>query len=331
MRTLNYIQAIAEGLLQAMESDEKVFLLGEGVDNVTGIYGTVLPAYQRFGPKRVIDTPLSENGLTGIAIGAALDGMRPVLFHQRNDFMLLTIDQLVNNAAKIPYVSAGRHRVPLTVISFVARKPGEGAQHTQSLQALFAHIPGLKVIMPANPVDAKGLLLAAIADDGPVIVLYHRALFEETAEVSEGAYQLPIGQARIVRPGRDLTLVAISAALKDGLAAAEQLAENISVEVIDLRSIRPLDKDLIINSVRRTGRLLVVDTGWPTYGVGAEIIAAVAEAGVALEVPPRRLGMRETPAPASPYLLGGYHPDTGQIVDVIKYMLAQPAACQSLV
>ena len=324
MRELSYIQAIAEGLTQAMEQNERVFLLGEGVDNITGVYGTVLPAYRQFGPDRVIDTPLSENGLTGIAIGAALDGMRPVLFHQRNDFMLLTMDQLVNNAAKIPYVSAGRHRVPLTVVSFVARKPGEGAQHTQSLQALFAHVPGLKVVMPANPYDAKGMLLSAIADDGPVIVLYHRALFEETTDVPEEIYALPSGQARIVWVGWDLTLVGVSAAVKDCLAVVDRLAGNISVEVIDLCSIRPLDKNLIIDSVRRTGRLLVVDTGWNSYGVAAEIIASVAEAGIALQAPPRRLGMRETPAPASPYLLDGYHPGTDQIVAEIRQAFAFP-------
>lgn len=318
-RNLTYVQAIAEGLEQAME-DPRVFLLGEGVDNITGIYGTILPSYRRFGPKRVIDTPLSENGLTGIAIGAAMDGLRPVLFHQRNDFMLLTMDQLVNNAAKLRYVSAGAHKVPLTVVSFIARKVGEGVQHSQSLQSLFAHIPGLKVVMPATPYDAKGLLLSAIADDDPVIVLYHRVLFEEQEPVPEELYFVPLGNARVVRKGYDVTIVAVSATLKDAQDAAKKLADDIDIEVIDVRSIRPLDSVTILNSVARTRRLLVVDTGWKSFGVSAEVISLVCEK-LELKSRPRRIALPEVPAPATPYLLKNYHPNAEQIIKTVRAMM----------
>lgn len=323
MRELSYTQAIAEALVQAMEKDDKVFLMGEGVDNITGVYGTVLPAYKQFGEKRVIDTPLSENALTGIAIGAAMDGLRPVLFHQRNDFMLLTMDQLMNHAAKICYMSGGRHRVPLTIVSFIARKPGEGGQHTQSLQSVFAHFPGLKVVMPANCMDAKGLLIEAIADDDPIIVLYHRSLFELKEPVSQDFFGVPIGPAYLARMGTDITIVAVSAAVQNAMEAFERLLEvDIVAEVIDLRTIRPYDREMIRRSVTKTRRLLVVDTGWRSFGVSAEIIACVCEElGTVLKVPPRRIGMVETPAPATPYLLKNYHPDTEQVITAVKEMV----------
>lgn len=323
-RQLSYIEAIAEGLVQAMEENEKVFLMGEGVDNVTGIYGTILPAYRKFGERRVIDTPLCENALTGIACGAAMDGMIPVLFHQRNDFSLLSLDQLVNHIAKIPYVSAGRHKVPFTMVSFVARKVGEGVQHSQSLQALFAHIPGLNVVMPTSPYDAKGLLISAILSDQPTIVLYHRALFDEKEAVPKEFFTLPFGKARILRGGRDITIVATSAAVKDALEAREILEnENgIRAEVIDLRSIKPLDSHAILSSVFRTGRLLVVDTGWEAFGVSAEILALVSERSLEnLKSRPRRVGMAPIPAPASPALLKNYHPTAEKICRVVREMI----------
>lgn len=324
VRMLSYTEAIAEALVQAMEFDQDVFLMGEGVDGITGIYGTVLPAFKRFGEKRVIDTPISENSLTGFAIGAAMDGMRPVLFHQRNDFMMLAMDQMVNHAAKIPYMSGGKHKVPLTIVSFVARKIGEGAQHTQSLQSIFAHFPGMKVVMPATPSDAKGMLLAAIADDDPVIVLYHRDLFTEKADVQEVMYQQPLGYCNFVRLGRSITVVAVSATVRDALSAASELYEKdgINVEIIDPRSIRPLHESAILESVRRTGRLLVVDTGWEFCGISAEILALVSEkAFSSLKTAPRRIGMRDTPAPAAPSLLENYHPNKEVIVRVIKEMM----------
>ncbi|HEY4475583.1 MAG TPA: transketolase C-terminal domain-containing protein [Candidatus Paceibacterota bacterium] len=323
LRELTYVQAIGEGFFRAMEKDQKVFLMGEGVDNVTGVYGTTLKAFGNFGPKRVIDTPLSENALTGIAIGAAMDGLRPVLIHQRNDFMLLTMDQLVNNAAKLKFVSAGRHSVPLTVVSFVARKPGEGVQHSQSLQALFAHIPGLKVVMPASPRDARDLLIATIQDDDPVIVLFHRSLFEEREWVPDDFSPEDPYSAKILQGGSDVTVVAVSVAVRDAKEAARLLKDEVSLEIIDLRSIRPLDTYLIVNSLRNTGRLLVVDTGWTSFGVSAEIVAQVAEQEdfSLFKAPPKRIGMLETPAPATPFLLTDYHPTAEHIVLAVRQLM----------
>jgi pyruvate dehydrogenase E1 component beta subunit len=322
-RNLSYVQAIGEALVQIMHEDSRVFLIGEGVDNITGIYGITLPAYQKFGPQKVIDAPISENGLTGICIGAALDGLRPVLFHQRNDFMMLTMDQLVNHAAKIGFVSNGRHKVPLTIVSFIARKVGEGVQHSQSFQALFAHIPGLKVVMPSSPYDAKGLLLSAIEDENPVIVLYHRTLFDEIQFVPRGFYKVPIGSARIIKPGKDITIIATSATIMDAQHAIDILQKDaIDPELIDLRSIRPLDKKLIIDSVKKTGRVVVVDTGWKTFGVTAEVVATISEGAFSsLKCSPKRIGMMEVPCPASPYLLKDYHPTKEQIVSTVREMM----------
>lgn len=322
LRELSYVQAIGEALTQAMELDNHVFLMGEGVDNVTGVYGTVLSVYSKFGSGRVIDTPLSENGLTGFAIGAALGGMRPVLFHQRNDFMLLTMDQLINHAAKINFMSGGKQRVPMTVVSFIARKIGEGAQHSQSLQAFFAHAPGLNVVMPTTPSDAKQLLLGAIFNNEPTVVLYHRDLFEERGTVDNVPHCLKPGFARVVKTGEDITVVAVSATIKDAIQASEALS-GISTEIIDLRSVRPLDEKTIIDSVKKTGRLLVVDTAWKSFGISAEIVSIVAENATAfLKSPPRRIGMKETPAPASPYLLENYHPTASMIITAVKEMMS---------
>lgn len=315
-RQLKYKEAAAEALLQAMEKDSRVFLMGEGVDNVRGVYGHTLSAYERFGPKRVIDTPLSENGLTGFAIGAALDGLRPVLIHQRNDFMLLTMDQMMNQAAKLGYASGGHHKVPLVILSFVARKAGEGVQHTQSLQSIFAHFPGIKVVMPSNPYMVKGAILAAIEDDDPVIVLEHCDLLEESGFVPEKYYTVPY-KSRMFECDvlEDITIVAVSAAVVNALEVQSELAKrNIFAEVIDLHSINPIDIDAIVSSVNMTGRLVIVDTGWQMCGIGAEIIARIAEENVTLESPPKRINMAPTPCPASHYLLKNYHPTTESII-----------------
>ena len=318
-REISYVQAIAEGLIQAMEADNRIFLIGEGVDNITGIYGIVLPAYKKFGEKRVIDTPLSENGLTGFVIGAAMDGMRPVLFHQRNDFMLLAMDQLVNNAAKLRYMSNEKQKAPLTIVSLIARKAGEGAQHSQSLQTLFAHIPGLKVVMPASPYNAKGLLASAIHDDDPVIVLYHRDLFEERGFVPEALYEVPLGKSFLVRSGNDITIIAVSATVKDALKAAEEMGEEISFDLIDLVSIRPFDKATILESVKKTGRVIVIDTSWKSFGISAEIVAFIAEEAFPfLKAPPIRIALPECPAPASQAAARYYHPNSEMITETIS-------------
>ena len=318
-RRLKYKEAATEAILQAME-DDRVFLMGEGVDNIRGVYGHTLPAYKKFGPKRVIDTPLSENGLTGFAIGAALDGLRPILIHQRNDFMLLTMDQIMNQAAKLNYISGGYHRVPIVILSFVARKAGEGAQHTNSLQSVFAHFPGIKVVMPSSAYSVKGAILAAVADDDPVIVLEHCALLEEIGSVPEERYIIPFGAKQLMN-GDDVTIVAVSAAVVDALEARDALvSKNIFAEIIDLQWINPLDTYLIAASVRKTGRLIVVDTGWQMCGVGGEIVARLAEKSIAFKSPPRRINMVYTSCPASHYLLNDYHPSAQSIVNAALEM-----------
>ncbi len=323
-RFITYKDAAAEALLQAMEKDEKVFLIGEGADNINGVGGHALPAIRKFGPSRVIDTPICENGLTGFAIGAALDGMRPVLLHQRNDFMLLAMDQMMNQAAVLRYASGGRHRIPLTILSFVARRPGEGAQHSHSLQSVFAHFPGIKVGMPASAVDAKGMLLSAIFDDDPVIILEHRhnTLYDKEEYVPEKYYETPF-KSNLVVEGLDITVVTVSITLLNALEAREELSANdILPEIIDLRWLRPLDIDPIIQSVKKTGRLLVVDTGWKICGISSEIIAQVCEKAYNyLKCPPRRITLPDAPCPASQFLEQYYHPSTEDIVKTVKEMV----------
>lgn len=321
---LAYKDAAAQALLMAMEKDNKVFLMGEGVDNITGVYGQVLPAYQNFGPSRIIDTPLCENGLTGFAIGAALDGMRPVLIHQRNDFMLLTMDQIMNQAAVLRYASGGRHRIPLTILSFVARRPGEGVQHSHSLQSVFAHFPGIKVGTPASAVDVKGMILSAIFDDNPTIILEHRhsPLFDKKEFVPKKYYETPFISNTVVM-GPDITIVTVSITLIDALKAQGELnTAGIFPEIIDLRWLRPLDINPIIRSVKKTGRLLVVDTGWKMCSISSEIIAQVCEnAYNYLKHPPRRITLPEAPCPASQFIEKYYHPNTKDIVKIIKEMV----------
>ncbi len=323
---ITYKDASAEALLMAMEKDEKVFLMGEGVDNIIGIYGQVLPAYRKFGPSRVIDTPLSENGLTGFAIGAALDGMRPVSIHQRNDFMLLAMDQMMNQAVKLRYASGGHHKVPLTILSFVARRPGEGVQHSHSLQSVFAHFPGIKVGMPASPVDAKGMLLTAIFDDDPVIILEHRhdPLFGKKEFVPKEYYETPL-TSNVVVSGQDITIVTVSITLLNAIEANNKLnAKNIYPEIIDLRWLRPLDINPIIQSVKKTGRLLVVDTGWKSCSISSEIVALVAEQAYGyLERPPQRIALPDTPCPASQFLESYYHPNSEMIVRAVEEMVGK--------
>ena len=323
-KLITYKDASAEALLTAMEKDEKVFLMGEGADNINGIGGQVLLAIRKFGLSRVIDTPLSENGLTGFAIGAALDGMRPVLIHQRDDFMLLAMDQMMNQAAKLRYMSGGRHRVPLTILSFVARRSGEGAQHSHSIQSIFAHFPGIKVGMPASAADAKGMLLSAIFDDDPVIILEHRhnPLYGKKGFVPEGYYETPY-TSKVVLFGRDITIVTVSITILDAVVAQKELnTENIYPEIIDLRWLRPLDIESIIQSIKKTGKLLVVDTGWKSCSISSEIVALVSEkAWNFLKCPPRRITLPDAPCPASQYLEPFYHPNPGMIVKAIEEMV----------
>lgn len=307
-----------------MEKDPNVFLLGEGVDAPRGIFGSTLGLKEAFGEKRVFDMPLSENGMTGVMIGAALAGMRPVMIHQRLDFTLYAMDQIVNHAAKRCYTSAGTQSVPLTIRAIVGRGWGQGSQHSQSLQSFFSHVPGLKVLMPATPYDMKGLLLSAIWDNNPVIVIEHRRLYDEVGEVPEEPYTIPIGKGVVHCEGIDVTLVAVSHMVLESLRAREILEEmGVSVEIVDPRSLKPLDETVILNSVRKTGRLVIADTGWKSCGISAEIAALTAEkAFSSLKAPIRRVALPEVPTPTSATLEQAFYPGSQEIVKAVCELMS---------
>ena len=316
LRGLTYRDAILEATSQAMEDDPDVFVMGQGVDDVGAVFGTTKGLMEKFGPIRVMDTPLAENGITGIATGAAIAGMRPILVHMRVDFLPLSMDQLINHASKWHYMFGGAASVPLTIRAITGRGWGSAAQHSQALHALLAHIPGLKVVMPASPYDAKGLLLAAIYDNNPVLFLEHRWLYEHIGHVPEERYIVPIGKGIIRKEGRDITIAAVSHMVSETLAASAMLAEKgIDAEVVDLRSLKPLDAGLVIESVKKTGRLVIADTGWKEYGIGAEVAARVFEHGFSfLKAPVERIALPDAPAPASSTLEAAYYPGKDDII-----------------
>src|SRR5262245_38427484 len=277
-RELSYAEAVREALAQAMEADERVFLMGEDIGVYGGAFQVTGDLIHRFGEDRVMDTPIAELGAAGVAVGAALAGSRPVFEFQFSDFATLAMEQIVNQAAKIRFMLGGKVSVPLVMRFPSGSGTGAAAQHSQSLEAWLAHVPGLKVVQPATPHDVKGLLLAAIDDPDPVMVFEHKLLYKMKGPVPEGHYTVPIGKAEISREGKDLTIVATSIMVHKALEAAETLAaEGIDVEVIDLRTIRPMDKETIIASVKKTSRLICVYEGVKTLGVGAEVSAMIAE------------------------------------------------------
>ena len=303
-----------------MAADDRVYLMGLGVTDPKGTFGTTLGLEARYGNRRVMDMPTSENAMTGIAIGSAITGMRPIMTHQRVDFALLALDQILNNAAKWHYMFGGKMSVPLVVRLVIGRGWGQGPQHSQSLQSVFGHFPGLKIVMPATPHDAKGLLAAAIADDNPVIYLEHRWLHEVVGAVPEQPYTVPIGKARVVREGKDLTIVTSSYMTLEAIRAADRLSElGIGAEVIDLRTIRPLDESAIVESVKKTGRLIAADLAWKAMGVASEVVAVAAEqAHGSLKQPPKRITFPDTPSPTSPALAKEFYPRAAHIVIAAK-------------
>jgi pyruvate dehydrogenase E1 component beta subunit len=322
-RQLTFSLAINEALHQAMAADPQVFLIGQGVKSPWYVGNTARGLLERFGAERVIDTPVSENAITGAAVGAALAGMRPVVVHPRVDFMLYAFDPIINEAANWFYMNGGRRSVPVVVWGIVNRGGEQAAQHSQSLHAMFAHVPGLKVVMPSTPYDAKGLMVAAIRDNNPVIYIDDRWLYNETEAVPEEIYEVPIGKAAIRREGRQVTIVATSYMSLQALKAAAQLAESgIDAEVIDLRSLKPLDETTILTSVQKTGRLVVADGGWFSYGAAAEIAARVAEkVFVALRAPILRVALPDTPAPMSAPLEKVYYRMSPAIIDAVKHVV----------
>jgi pyruvate/2-oxoglutarate/acetoin dehydrogenase E1 component len=309
MAQKNFANAINEALHIAMQSDSSVICYGLGVTDPKAIFGTTANLENTFGSERVFDMPTSENAMTGVAIGAALNGIKSVMTHQRLDFFLLAMDQLVNGAAKWHYMFGGQTSIPITIRLIIGRGWGQGSTHSQNLQAWFSHIPGLKVVMPTSPADAKGLLLASIFDPNPVIFLEHRWLHNTVGEVPDGDFRISLGKARIAKSGNDLTLVAMSYMTVEAMHAANYLDKHgISCEVIDLRTIKPLDWQTVFDSVTKTGRLLALDSGVTTGSVAGEIVARVAmEKFDKLKSAPARLAMPDVPEPAGPSLTKGFY------------------------
>ena len=321
-RQIKYSQALSEGLMEAMKKDKTVFVMGQSGEDPNAMFGTLKEAIEKYGPSgRVFDLPLSEAGITGWGTGAAIAGLKPVMTHHRDDFLFLASDQIVNHAAKWLYM----HRTPVnwTIRAIIGRGWGQGPQHSQSLQSIFAHIPGLKVVMPSTAEDAKGLLYSSIFEPCPVIVLEHRRLYDSVGEVAEGIVEIPLGKARILRPGKDLTIVAISQMVQEAELAAQALGKaGIYAEVIDPRTIRPLDYATINKSVKKTGRLIICDTGWIKFGVSAEIAAAVSETVFdSLKAPIKRIGLPDSPTPASYELEKYYYPGVSEILKAASGIL----------
>jgi pyruvate dehydrogenase E1 component beta subunit len=305
VRELSYAQAIQEAMAIAMDMDERVFLMGEDIGVYGGAFQVTGDLVDRYGADRVLDTPISELGGAGVAVGAAVTGMRPIFEFQFSDFATLAMEQIVNQAAKMRFMLGGEVSVPVVMRFPAGSGTGAAAQHSQSLEAWLGHVPGLKVIQPATPYDAKGMLLAAVADPDPVMIFEHKLLYKAKGPVPEGYYTVPIGKADIRREGRDLTIVATSIMVQKALDAAAALeAEGIDVEVVDLRTIRPMDKQTVIDSVKKTSRLMCVYEAVKTLGIGAEVSAMIAESEAFdyLDAPIVRLGGAETPIPYNPEL-----------------------------
>ena len=320
-RTLNFNEAIHEATFQEMERDPGVVVFGIGVDDPIGIYGTTSGLQERFGADRVFDTPLAEEGMTGVAIGMAQMGLRPIHVHIRMDFMLLAMNQLINVAAKNLYTFGGAAPVPIVVRSYIGRSWGQGPQHSQALHSLFMHIPGLKVVAPSNAYDAKGAMTASIRDSNPVIFIEHRLLGNSKSYVPSEPYTVPLGKSRVMREGTDITIVGISYMAIEAFRAAGYLEDaGVSAEVIDPVTLSPLDIDTIRRSAEKTGRLLVVDNGWLTCGASAEIITGVVErAKKAVAV--RRTGFAPVTCPTTPVLEELFYPNARTVAVAANEMV----------
>jgi len=316
------VDALREGVAQEMERDPRVFLFGLDVADHKGIQGSTRGLLEQFGPERVFHTPLSEDAMTGVAIGAAMAGLRPIHVHIRMDFLMLCMNQLVNMASKAHYMYGGSVKVPLVVRSMIGKSWGQGAQHSQGLYALFMHVPGLKVVAPSNAHDAKGCMIAAIRDDNPVMFVEHRLLYPTEAYVPEASFTVVPGRARVCTRGGDITVVGISNMLVECLRAQELLAEaGVGVELIDPIWLVPLDIETIVESVRRTGRLLVVDNAWTNCGASAEILARVAERCWDRPLQMARMGFAPSPCPPSPTLEHEFYPNPATIALRIHEMV----------
>lgn len=321
MQNLKFKEAVHQALDQILGENLKTFLMGLGVPDPKGVFGTTIGLEKKYGPNRVMDMPTSENAMMGVAIGAAIRGMIPIMSHQRVDFFLLALDQLINNASKWYYMFGGRFSVPIVIRLIIGQGWGQGPQHSQSLHSVFAHIPGIKVIMPSSPSDAKGLLISAVEDPNPVIFMEHRWLYETHGYVPSNYYKIPIGKANIIKSGKDITLISFSHMLlecRKSLAILEK--ENIDVELIDLRTVLPYDKETILTSVRKTSRVVIVDPDWKTNSFASEIIAFISEEiGTSLKSLPKRICYPDRFSPSSPALSKFYYPTHFDIASTILH------------
>jgi acetoin:2,6-dichlorophenolindophenol oxidoreductase subunit beta len=320
MRSISYVEAICEAHAQLLAEDERVFVIGQGLWSPWYVGGSMNGLERQFGRDRLIDSPVSENAITGAAVGAALAGMRPIVVHPRMDFMALALDPIINQAANWSYMFAGQIGVPLVIRPIINRGGEQGAQHSQALQAFFCHVPGIKVVMPATPEDAKGMLIAAVYDGNPVMYIDDRWLYNVSGPVPEEKYQTPLGVAAVRRAGTDVTIVASSYMTGQAVAAAETLSQRgIDAEVIDLRTVKPWDKTTVTESVLKTGRLVVADSGWANGGVAAEIVATIAARALGrLKSPPVRVCLPDTPAPMSKRLEAAYYPNANSLVAAVQ-------------
>ena len=323
MREITYAQAINEALRESMQKDDRVVLLGEDIGCYGGVFQVTAGLQAEFGPERVVDTPISEAGFVGASVGAALTGMRPVTEIMFIDFTTCCMDMIINQMAKMHYMFGGRGTVPMVLRTNIGAGRGTAAQHSQSFHAIYMHIPGLLVVAPSTPYDAKGLMMEAIQNDNPVVFVEHKKLYIEKGPVPEEGYRIPFGQADIKREGKDVTVVATHALVQRSLNAADELAkEGIEVEVIDPRTLVPLDKDTILNSIKKTGRLVVADEGHWTCGAAAEIAATVAEEAIYyLKAPVKRVTSPDTPVPFSPPLEQAFIPDEKYLVPAIRSLM----------
>ena len=326
MRKITYANAINEAMVIAMQQSKNVITFGLGVPDPKGVFGTTIGLQEKFGKERVFDMPTSENAMTGVGIGASLNGMRPVMVHQRVDFFLLALDQLFNNAAKWRFMFGGKNSVPITVRLVVGHGWGQGPTHSQNLHSIFSHIPGLKVVLPTSAYDAKGMLLSSIFDDDPVIFLEHRWLHNLESNVPEGDYRVPLGQAKLVKKGNDITIVSLSYMTVEAMHAIEELSKiGISCDLVDLRTTSPLDWRTIKKSISKTGRLLVVDSASESFSVASEVIAKSSlECHKNMRCAPFRLAIKDAPAPTSFGLTKKYYISSIEIFDTVLNMLNKP-------
>ena len=325
MTELTYLKAFNDGLRQMMDADGDIFVVGEDVARRGGVFGSFAGLYDEFGEPRVVDTPIAEQAIVGLGIGAALCGLRPVVDLMFMDFVLVAMDQLANQAAKLKYLFGGNARLPVTITTNGGAGLSAAAQHSQSLEAMLCHVPGLKVVMPSTPYDMKGLLVSCLRDDNPTVLVKHKRMFGVKGEVPAELYEVPIGEAHVVRPGADVTVVAYSRMVSESLLAADELAsDGIDCEVIDLRSVQPIDIETVVSSARKTNRIVVVHEAVRFGGLGAEIAAQIQEhAFDYLDAPVARVAAPFTPVPFSPALESRYVPDAPRIAAQIRTTLGR--------